>query len=235
MTKVVSQFPLGRYPSPFDPRDFNLAAFKPKLTITTVTEREWAFNSLPLNQEATNHCVGFSGADFGINDPIQDNYTDADGHRFYYMCKVFDGDPTGEMGSNIRSIAKTLRQEGRIDAYAFASDMATIKYWLLNRGPLIVGTIWTDAMFNPDANGVIEVGGTVVGGHAYVLNKWTKDNFIRIQNSWGLNWGINGQGYISAANFEKIFRYGGEAVTAVELPLATTGESKRSCLFPFFK
>jgi hypothetical protein len=230
------EFSLGRFPSVFDARDYNLVTFMPKgiLKLSAVTEKNWEFPSSPLNQETTNHCVGFSMADFGINLPIQDLYNNDIGHKFYYMCKEIDGDPANEEGSNIRSAAKVLKQVGRIEAYAFAPNIEAIKWWILNRSPMIVGTIWTEGMFTSNSDNIIEIAGKVAGGHAYLINEWTKGNYLGIQNSWGYNWGINGKAYISAVNFEKIFKYNGEAIAAVELPLVAS-ESKKSCLFPFFK
>jgi hypothetical protein len=219
---------LGRLPSPFDPRDYNLTDFMPKgiLKISAITERNWEFLAEPLSQGSTNHCVGLSMANFGINLPIQDFYTNEIGHQFYYMCKELDGEPKAENGSYVRTAAKVLKNIGRINAYAFAPDISIIKWWLLNRGPLIIGTIWSDTMFTPNSDNIIEIGGTIVGGHAYLINEWTKDNYIGIQNSWGAEWGNNGKAYISSANFDKIFRYGGEAMTAVELPLVANTSKK---------
>jgi hypothetical protein len=100
--------------------------------------------------------------------------------------------------------------------------MASIKWWILNKGPLIAGTIWTNDMFIPDSDNLIHPTGTVAGGHAYLLNEWTLDNRIGIQNSWDDQWGKKGKAYITAAEFEKIFKYNGEAMAAVELPLDGT-------------
>lgn len=214
------KYSLGRIPSKFDHRDYKLTDFMPKglRKLSTITSRKWDFLSDPLNQEATNHCVGFSMANFGINLPVQKNYTNQEGHAFYYMCKEIDGEPENEDGSYIRSAATVLRNRGNIQGYAFAQDIGEIKWWLLNRGPMIVGTIWTENMFEPDAiSYTITPSGEVVGGHAYLLNEWTADNYIGIQNSWGIYWGNNGKGYISKDDFAKIFLRGGEAIAAVEL------------------
>ena len=141
--------PMGRKPSPFDANDYKLTSFMPKgiRKLSLVDEMMWDFLKHPLDQSQTNHCVGFGGADFGINLPTESDFSEADGHRFYYLCKEVDGEPKNEDGSYVRSIAKVLRNEGRIEAYAFANDMASIKWWLLNKGPLVVGTVWTSAMF----------------------------------------------------------------------------------------
>lgn len=213
---------LGRKQSEFDPRDYSLRDFIPRgAPLIPKTESSWDYVGEPLDQETTPHCVGFSIANFGINLPVHIAFTNEDGHKFYYRCKELDGKPNSEEGSTIKTAAKLLRESGRIEAYAFASSMDIIKYWLLNQGPLIVGTVWTNDMFVPDADNTVHVskdGGVVdiVGGHAYLLNG-LKDNRIRFQNSWGANWGLNGSAWISVTDFEKLFNYNGEAMAAVEI------------------
>ena len=218
---------MGRVPSPFDRRDFNLGAFIPKagLQLTLIRSKNWDFPAPEaLNQDETPHCVGFSMADFGINLPVYTKYTNEDGHKFYRLCKIEDKDPLGENGSNLRSAAKVLQNLKRIKGYAFASTLAQVKYWLLHKGPLIAGTFWTENMNYPNIDNILDIGGEIIGGHAYLLSEWTKDGFIGIQNSWGDNWGIKGKAYISAIEFEKIFRQGGEVVTSVEVVTAGSGK-----------
>ena len=171
-----------------------------------------------LDQGELPHCVGFSLAHFGINSPVNTMYTKQDGHSFYYKCKFIDQRPYVEEGTYIRSGAKVLMDAKRIDAYAFARNLHDIKWWLLNRGPLVMGTIWTLEMFTPDKDNIIRIGGEVVGGHAYLINEWRSDNYIGVQNSWGEYWGDKGKAYISAEDLERLFSYQGEAMTAIELP-----------------
>jgi len=110
--------------------------------ISPITEMVWDFPYDTLNQGETGHCVGMSMASFGIASPINDVYNNDTGHSFYYMCKEKDGEPESEEGSNLRSAAKVLKDVGRIDAYAFAYTQDEIKWWILNRGPVILGTGW---------------------------------------------------------------------------------------------
>lgn len=226
------QYGFGRIPSPFDWRDYNLTAFMPKgiLKETFINERKWDYPKEPLDQGSTPHCVGFSMANFGVNLPIFTNFENDDGHRFYYLCKIEDGEPNSENGSYVRSAAKVLKDNGHIRAYAFAHTIEDIKWWILNKGPMIVGTIWTQDMMTPDENGIIRITGPIVGGHAYLLNEWREDDYIGIQNSWGNEWGLNGKAYISKNDFEILFNFDGEAITSVEVIPGTTYPTKKRFL-----
>jgi hypothetical protein len=210
---------LGRNPSSPDERDFKLSDFIfRKLAFGVQKSRVWNFLAEPLDQGDHPWCVGFSGADFGINEPIEDLYTNETGKKFYELCKIIDGEPGQQNGSNIRSIAKVLQNEGRISNYAFAASIDEIKYWLLNNGPLIIGTDWYAGMFTPDRNNVIHRKGALAGGHAYIFNEIKDNKYFGIQNSWG-EWGVKGKAYISICDFKKLFKSGGEALAAVELPI----------------
>ena len=211
---------MGCNKSPLDTRDYNLKNFAgpTALKISPVTSVEYRFPGISLWQGETNHCCGFGVADLLINLPVNTPCTNDDGHEFYYICKEFDGEPRNEDGSNLRSVAKTLQKIGSISNYAFAPNVATLKWWLLNKGPVVVGTIWRTNMFTPGVNNLLDIGGIVEGRHCYLVNGYieTLDVYV-IQNSWGAPWGNNGKAFIKAKDFEKLFFYGGEAIAAVEL------------------
>ena len=225
----TSSFGMGLIPSPIDVKDFKLAAYMPTNLGDLSGSKSWLFNAEPLDQWDKPHCGGFGCADFGINEPIQDNYTNLDGHRFYYLCKEIDGEPNAENGTTLRSVAKALRNEGRINSYAFAKTVDEIAYWLLNKGPVIVGTIWTVDMCASDKNNIIHPTGKVAGGHCYVINEIVDGILFGIQNSWGLRWGIDGKAYISKVDFQSLFLSGGEAIASVELPISSTVNIKENC------
>ena len=182
--------------------------------------RDWPFHANALDQGNHGWCTGFGLADFGINDPIQDAYTNDDGKRFYYLCKVEDGEPGQENGSTVRSVAKVAQNIGRITAYAWAASTDEITYWLLHQGPVIVGVNWYYGMETPDAKNIIHPTGGVAGGHCFLLNEKTDNELYGLQNSWGSTWGVNGKAYISIKDFGDLLAADGEAMTAVEEPLS---------------
>jgi hypothetical protein len=230
----MTGFGLGRNQSPLDIKDYKLASFMPKQFGDLSGSNYWPFNAEPLDQGDYGHCCGFGGADFGINFPVEDTYTNQTGHDFYYMCKIIDSEPKQENGSTVRSVAKVLQQVGRISNYAFASSTDEISYWLLNKGPVIAGTTWTQDMFTPDENNIIHPTGKVAGGHCYLLNE-KKGNFYGIQNSWDSRWGVSGKAYISIDDFAILFRSGGEVLAAVENPISNMVTQDQGCVVALLK
>ena len=188
-----------------------------------------------LDQGDTGHCVGFSGAGLLADpEPRTTGVTNDTGHELYYRCKDVDADGSAnrEAGSYVRTLAKVLRDQGRIGAYAWATNTNDIAQWLWTRGPVVVGTDWYSAMMDPPANGVIQPLGHVVGGHAYVLvgvtdvhgqpvtELTTGHSYFMVQNSWGRAWGNDGTALIEVGDFgRQLLARDGEAMVTVDLPL----------------
>lgn len=183
------------------------------------TSTRWA-DAHQLDQGQTPHCVGFGWSQYGNTLPVDDGYADADGHALYYACKVIDGEPGQENGSSVHSGAKAMKNQGRIDGYAWASNLDEIKQWVLTKGPVTVGTLWTNDMFNPDASGFVHPTGGVAGGHCYVLLGYDQiTDVLTFQNSWGASWGDNGYFRMHASEWWDLYSRDndGEACVALEL------------------
>jgi hypothetical protein len=173
-----------------------------------------------LDQGQTPHCVGFGWAQWGNTDPVEDNFANADGDAIYAECKIIDGEPGQQNGSNVRSGAKAMKNRSRLNTYAFASSIDEATKWVLAHGPVVMGTDWTNDMFNPDGNHFVKPTGGVAGGHCYLLVGYDPGaKVLEFQNSWGSSWGKSGRFYMHQADAEKLFTSQGEACAAVELPL----------------
>jgi Papain family cysteine protease len=178
----------------------------------------WALD-VQLDQGQTNHCVGFGWSGWVDAMPVEGHYQNADAHALYYECKVIDGAPHAENGSNVRSGALALRKRGRLAAFAFAQSTAEIDPWINANGPVVVGTTWTNDMFNPDADGFVKPTGGSAGGHCYVMLERLDDQDAYVfQNSWGKGWGLDGRFKIKRADFDGLLQDQGEACCAAELP-----------------
>jgi hypothetical protein len=121
-------------------------------------------------------------------------------------------------GTSVRAGAKVLQARGFISTYTWAQTFSDIREALLEVGPVVVGTNWYETMFDPDEAGLIHIGGSIAGGHAYVYDGISVPHMlVRIKNSWGRGWSNNGFAYISFADAERLLHEDGEAALAVEI------------------
>lgn len=177
-----------------------------------------------LDQGDTGHCVGFGGTDWLNALPVDDHQPNQYGHDLYYLCKIEDGEPNAENGSTVRSLAKVLQNQGHLKTYAWASTVGEVQAFVASQGPVIFGTDWTQAMFNPDENGIITPTGPVAGGHCYLCVGYDPvSNLFEFLNSWGASWAKNGRFFMHADDV-KILLAGidsrGEACAGVEVAAA---------------
>lgn len=172
-----------------------------------------------LDQEESNHCIGFSYAQWGNTTPVNDKYTNQDAHDIYYECKAIEGLPKQEDGTSVRAGAKAMKARKRINAYAFATSVEQIRIFLQEKGPIVLGTGWTNSMFKPDTYSYVKPVGSFVGGHAYlaVADLVNKDSVLCL-NSWGNKWGNKGYFKMKWSDFRILWDTYAEAVAAVELP-----------------
>jgi hypothetical protein len=187
---------------------------------------EWADTDNVLDQGQTPRCVGFTGADWLNTLPVDDHVGNAMGDQIYAACKVVDGEPGAQDGSTTRSLCKVLKQMGRIGAYAFTTNAATVVAYVAQHGPVMTGIPWMNAMFTPDQHGYLHPTGGIAGGHEIsVIGESATgygavaDPSVEILNHWGAAWGKNGRAYLTVTAYQSLLSQGGDAAAGLELPL----------------
>ena len=217
---------LGRLPRLPDLRD-HLFLAAPKRPPVGLRKKSWT-TAEALDQGQTSECVAYSSVGYLLASPVRN--TGVDPEWLYAEAKKVDEWPGEDYdGTSVRAAFSVLKREGYITAYNWAFDVNTIAKWILTTGPVVVGTIWPDAMFETDAKGYVSLGdgkGTSqhTAGHAYLLKGVNLDakcpdgsvGAFRILNSWGKSWGQNGCASISFKDMSILLREGGEGCMAVE-------------------
>jgi hypothetical protein len=195
-----------------------------------------------LDQGRTSACTGFTGAHYLLAGPttqpnvlVNSEYAQA----LYREAQKVDEWP-GESyeGSSVRAVAKVLQARGLLQRYAFAWDIETMVYWLLDRGPIMAGTTWTNSMFSVDDDQFITVdyNSGIAGGHAYLVSgvrlvfkdplgpntpdNWDlEESYVRAPgpNSWGTGWGLNGHARIRLNDMRALIADDGEICAPVEI------------------
>ncbi len=128
--------------------------------------------------------------------------------------------PTTDTGSSGLWMMKALRRQGHITGYRHAfsvrAALSALKY-----GPIAVGTLWLESMFEPDRRGVVDVDprSADAGGHEYIVQGFdpTGRSWVLIANSWGEHWGrfSDGTAWVDLASFAYLLSRHGDAVQPV--------------------
>lgn len=205
---------LGRLHAP-DTRDhgYLLASHLP--TIVRPSKKTWRI-WWKGDQGNTSECVGYSW--HGLLRAIPVLQREPLPNTIYTEAQKVDEWPGEDYeGTSVRAGAKALKARGKITAYGWAFDLDTILNWLGTKGPVVLGSYWYSTMFAPDHAGVVQVGGSIVGGHAYLAIGYNEvTQRIVCQNSWGTQWGLKGRFYLSYQDTQRLLQEDGEACTPTE-------------------
>ncbi|WP_147707817.1 hypothetical protein [Microvirga massiliensis] len=230
MTRGVEPDPrrLGRRPA-FDDRDRRFALQRVSVPPTR-TSKYWLCRGGPLDQGYTSQCVAYAGTRYLTTHPVV-NVPHLMPHQLYLECQRLDewpGEEPDYEGTSVRALFKVLKRDGFITEYRWAWNAEMVMGHLLMTGPMVLGTDWTERMFDPDPYGFIWDEGESFGGHAYLAiganrKKPCPDGStgaIRILNSWSGSWGQNGRAWMSLKVLDRLLTRHGEACIATEIKRA---------------
>lgn len=211
---------LGRLYVP-DERDAN---YMMASVLPSAPERGWRYwwaNGWWGDQGQTPQCVAYSWTHWVEDGPLTykaaQSPFDAPANLYHEAQKVDQWPGENYAGTSVRAGAKVLQSRGIVTSYHWAYDAQTVANAILTTAPVVVGTNWYNDMFTPDAEGIIRKGGSLAGGHAYLLDGVnTKTGFFRIKNSWSRSWGHKGFAYISMEDMDALLKNQGEACLALE-------------------
>lgn len=108
-------------------------------------------------------------------------------------------------GTSIEAAAGIVQRLGFIESYRWAETLDDFVSTLQQIGPVVIAIPWYDGMYSaPD--GRLVVSGEQVGWHCLLANGYdpereplpgdTEREMVRLQNSWGVDWGVEGQAWM---------------------------------------
>jgi hypothetical protein len=181
-----------------------------------------------LNQLREGACVGFGNTHRIAALPISFGGATDEYARSLYKLAQRDFDPwEGEdyEGTSTLAGAKAATALGHYTAYHWCFTIEDYMRAVSHDGPVVVGSNWFDDMFEPDERGLLHPTGGIAGGHCYILRGLTLDPrgvrkgvgpVFRITNSWGADWGENGEAFITVEDFERGIMPDGEGFIPTE-------------------
>ena len=180
--------------------------------LTPISKYWWA--PTVLNQEKDGACGAFAATHLLMSEPkIGDpkEYTSAYARALYFEAQRHDSYPGGEYpgadpvmpGTSILAVARILKATNRVKSYEWAFSLKELILGIGYQGPAVVGTPWFESMSYPDAKGLVQPRGEMVGRHAYTIyGVHIKNRMFSCLNSWGPGWGISGRFQVSFDDME---------------------------------
>ena len=218
-----------------DPRSLQFAhGVLPKTAIKSVdwTRRAPIFDQGQLGSCTGNAAAGLVGTDFAgrtgqttvvladdpnASWPVDENFA----VRVYELATQLDNIkgtyPPDDTGSSGLGAAKALKKLGLAASYKHAFSIDALKA-ALQSGPVMVGTVWLESMFNTDAGGyvVVDRKSQVAGGHEYVISAYDAQRLaFRLDNSWGDSWGIRGSAWYTQSDLQWLLSQQGDVTVPV--------------------
>jgi len=203
----------------FDPksREFPMAMGSKKLRSYTWRCNEW------YDQGREGACVAYSlGHELaarpaevtGLNDRwlVENIYWEAQkidpwaGGTYPGAAPVYEG-------TSILAGVKTMHKKKFFKEYRWAFSLNDVLLGVGYNGPAVIGVYWYDSMYYPDQKGFIRPQGNIVGGHAIMVRAVNvRERFVTLRNSWGKNWGHDGDCYMTFDDLGHLLSQRGEAV-----------------------
>ncbi|MGB5157039.1 C1 family peptidase [Desulfobacterium sp. N47] len=176
-----------------------------------------------LDQGREGACVGF-----GISHELAARPAEVPGltnafarEAVYWEAQKIDEWPGGSYpgaqqkyeGTSVLSGVKIVQKKGFFDSYYWGFSLNDLALGVGYRGPAVLGLPWLENMFDTDDKGFIHATGDEMGGHCILCRGVNaREKYFLLRNSWGRDWGVNGDCKISFDDMKKLLANGGESV-----------------------
>lgn len=181
-----------------------------------------------LDQGSEGACVGFAWSHELAAYPVVVDTDDAFARSVYRAAQKLDPWPGEDYeGTSVLAGAKAVQDLGHMDEYRWAFGIDDVLRAIGYHGPVVVGVQWQAGMREPRPSGLLEVdqSGGFVGGHAILLRGLTLKSrlpgeprgvpVVRFRNSWGADWGSNGDCFMHVENLAWLLDQQGECCIPV--------------------
>lgn len=217
----LTPYPLGRVGVWHDPANRGFRALVSPPARSPVEYQTW-FTRAVFDQGSVPSCTAQASTGLLFTSPhlaaarpdlrSYDEPSERDG--LYEASKLVDPYPGVDYdGTSTDAPFRILRDRGVIGSWRWLFGEPEVREYVRWFGPVVVGTVWLDGMFDPDRHGRLDVTGPVVGGHAYRIAYFSPSRHAyRIVNSWGRSWGDGGRAWIDADALAALLDQDGDAV-----------------------
>lgn len=125
-------------------------------------------------------------------------------------------------GASVLAGAKACKQAGHISSYRWAFGIDDVIDTLVEVGPVVIGINWYSSMYDTAPGGLVDIGGSLVGGHCILLTGYWPahpelGDVVVWVNSWGSDYGVHGQAYIRVADLAQLLAQDGDACVLVDV------------------
>ena len=187
-----------------------------------------------LDQGSEGACVGFGWSHELAARPVVLPVTNESALGIYNEARKVDEWPGEDYsGTSVLAGAKVLNSLFLMDEYRWGFNIQDVILAIGHTGPGVFGINWWSGMFKMDSAGFLRREGYVAGGHAILGHavrlvwkpgtsitarqsaSWydfldTDLSYIGVHNSWGKDWGFNGEAKISITDVVELLKDQGE-------------------------
>lgn len=208
-------YSLGAIPDRHDPRDYQFSTMALHAEAAAVDRKFYTMVNpdFRIDQGSEGTCVGHAATNVLLAGPSPHRdyvsfETEELAHQFARRLYLeASGDTTYQRGMYPRDACAELLEWGLIESYWKVVTVEDLVTALLTFGPVMLTVPWYASMYNV-VGGYIRVNltSTHVGYHELAITgiDMAPDSgvppFVRIQNSWGSDWGTNGTAKLTIEN-----------------------------------